>query len=241
MRRLVGRVAAGPTPPPTSAPTPPVVSCPLPGSQHAGALVRTPCIDGGCNQAAGANGNRYIDFCSATFADNGTSASAQYSCCGCLTGLTLSTFGFGHPCETRAGVELEVSTAEVGSSTTTEQVFTQFYVDQQWSGKELFFEGADRGETHRKIFASATGATKLRLSISGTNAWGFWQIKLGGVTIREHPNGKSGIPYQADGAGFWIDQSGTESQTGQSAPSSIDIDIPQSKLCFFSMRLCQSV
>lgn len=63
---------------------------------------------------------------------------------------------------------------------------------QEWTPKELFFKGTARGETERKSFVSAVGATKVRLSTSSTDGWGFWQIKFNGMTIREHAGGSGG-------------------------------------------------
>jgi hypothetical protein len=141
------------------------------------------------------------------------------------------------------GVELEASTANMYRADTSEKIFVEFYVNKEWSEKALFFEGSVRGETHKKIFASAVGATKLRLSIGGDDGWGFWQIKFGGVTIREHTNGKIGVTYFSTtcssssdsytGVGFWIDGD-------QCAPSSIDFDISKlfpSAQCQFGVSL----
>ena len=106
--------------------------------------------------------------------------------------------------------------------------FVEFYIGEQWSAKQLFFTGTALGKTMVKRFPSAVGASKIRLSIDNNDAWGFWRIKFGGVTIHEYSGDAAERPpleAKENGVGFWIDGNvgGAEAPVG---PSSIVINIP---------------
>ena len=125
---------------------------------------------------------------------------------------------------------MEASTATGNGAESSPEVgkFAEFYIGEQWSAKQLFFTGTAQGETMVKRFPSAVGASKIRLSIDNDDAWGFWRIKFGGVTIHEYSGADAGRPpleAKLNGVGFWIDENvgGTEAPL---APSSIEINIP---------------
>ena len=135
---------------------------------------------------------------------------------------------------------MEASTATGIGAASNAQVgkFVEFYIGEQWSAKQLFFTGTAQGETMVKRFPSAVGASKIRLSIDNDDAWGFWRIKFGGVTIHEFSSGASKMPSvkeNLNGVGFWIDG---EVKTASIAPSSIVINIPST--VWFEPRADQS-
>lgn len=119
------------------------------------------------------------------------------------------------------GLELEVSTAALNFARSPERVFVQFYVAKEWTVKEFFFKGTcstvNEGcrdaetEMYRRRFSSARGATALRLSITGNEGWGFWQIKFDGDVVLEHPNGVTASAWVStsdDCSRFWLDGNG---------------------------------
>jgi hypothetical protein len=127
---------------------------------------------------------------------------------------------------------LEATTATRDFADSNAQINVEFYTGQGWSAPQLFFTGTAKGHTKKKRFTSVEGATKLRLSADNTNAWGFWRIKFGGVTIHENPVGAEGGKY-VTGTRYWIDNGNNDLE--QIVPASIDIDIPG----MFSCNLCQ--
>jgi hypothetical protein len=127
------------------------------------------------------------------------------------------------------GIELEASTATGTYVQSDGQVNVEFFIDPDWTTPQFFFKGTNDGETMKNTYPAVEAATKLRLSISSGDAWAFWRIKFGGVTILEQQDGSVRPEYTA-GSRFWIDGDNTD---GVSA--SIEIDIPGA----FSFNLVQ--
>jgi hypothetical protein len=129
-------------------------------------------------------------------------------------------------------MELEATTAIGHGAQSNDQVgkFVEFYIGEIWTPPQLFFTGTARGETMKKRFMAVEGATKIRLSIDNIDAWGFWRIKFGGVTIHEFVGGAGATPpgdvtlngIGLNGAGFWLDGYHVD---GQEGPASIELDI----------------
>ena len=118
-------------------------------------------------------------------------------------------------------------TANGKNADTPETVSVEFYVGQKWTAKQLFFNGTKGGEKMSNTFTSVSTATKLRLSIDGTNGWAFWRIRFGGITILENLNEQfygDRHPAYITGTRFWLDGD-SESTGNKIIPASIEIDI----------------
>jgi hypothetical protein len=162
--------------------------------------------------------------------------------CRCKTGRTdyanaaEAALNPGNP-TIPAGIELEASTSTGYCCNCTDchagtddTVKVEFYIDHKWSTPQLFFDGVAEGKTMKKRFTSVENATKLRLSITGTDGWAFWRITFGGVTILKNPGGAEVASY-VSGTRYWIDG---ESYREQNIPSSIEINIPHSTTDLFA-------
>jgi hypothetical protein len=98
-----------------------------------------------------------------------------------------------------------------------------------YGSKQTFFTGEQsKGEITTKEFIVSSWPTKLRLTTTGTNGWGIYELKICNVdsvcvTLLQDPNGVSGRAYpasMAESKGYWLDNNDPR------CPDELVFDIP---------------
>jgi len=123
-------------------------------------------------------------------------------------------------------IELKVFTGNQSMAETTGSILASFFIEGEWTDPELFFTGAQQGESKSKVFVLAGWPSDISLSIWSNDAWGFWKIMVNNTVVLEDPQGPSGSdPYFKENdtstyadSRYWI----------EGPPSSQMFDVPPS-------------
>lgn len=134
-------------------------------------------------------------------------------------------------------VELKVYTGNQSMAETDGSILASFFIEGEWTDPELFFTGAQQGESKSKVFVLPGWPSDVSLSIWSNDAWCFWKIMVNDTVILEDPKGPTGSDryYKENDTStyadspYWI----------EGPPSSQMFDVPPSIEA--SRRLSQDV